>query len=87
MTTTTPDPYPEHTRQRAILDQAQAIGEFIESNTYVLAQYVELDGWTEPQLLPVSRPIKQILADYFGIDLAKIDAEQRAILADLAALP
>jgi hypothetical protein len=87
MPTTTHDPYPEHTRQRAVLDEAQAIGEFIDTTSYILAEYRVMDGWHEPRLVPATKSIEQILADYFGIDLSKIEAEKRAILADLAALP
>lgn len=78
------DPYPEHTRQSAIFEEAQAIGRFLDESGYILAQYREIEGYREEQLMPVNTPVPQILAKYFGIDLAKIDAEQRAMLAALA---
>lgn len=81
----TPDPYPEHARQSEVLDAAQAIGEFLDNTDYVLAEYRVMDGWPEPRLAPVSKTLDQILADYFGIDLDKIEAEKRAMIAAAAA--
>jgi hypothetical protein len=75
------DPYPEHTKQRAVLHDAEIIGQFIEGTQYVLAEYVQFDGYFEPSLVPVSKSIEQVLAAYFGIDLDKIEAEKRAMLA------
>lgn len=89
-----PDPYPEHTKLRAVADESQAIGEFIESSGYVLCElrtFIEpIDDEpggrtfeTEPRLVLVGKPIQQILADYFEIDLDKIEFEKRAILDTL----
>lgn len=80
----TPDPYPEHTRQSAVLDQAQAIGQFLDESGYILAEYQQIDGYSEEVLMPVVTPVQQILAAYFGIDLSKIETEKRAMLAALA---
>lgn len=82
----TPDPYPEHTKQSLVLIEAHAIGEFLESSGYILAKYEEIEGYREPVLMPVSTPIQQILAKYFRIDLGKIDAERRVMLAKAAAI-
>lgn len=78
------DPYPEHTRQSAVLEEAEAIGRFLDESGYILAEYREIKGYREERLMPLSTPVPQILAKYFGIDLAKIDAEKRAMLAALA---
>ncbi|MGH9058022.1 MAG: hypothetical protein ACRDZY_00675, partial [Acidimicrobiales bacterium] len=37
----------------------------------------------DPGLYPVGRPIEDVLAEYFGIDLRKAEAERRAILDGL----
>lgn len=74
------DPYPEHTRMAAVRDQAEAIGQFLDESGYILAEHREIDGYREEVLMPVSTPVNTILARYFGIDLAKIDTEQRAML-------
>lgn len=78
------DLYPEHTRQAAVLDEAEAIGRFLDESGYILAQHRNIDGYREEVLMPVSTAVPVILARYFGIDLAKIDAEKRAMLAALA---
>jgi hypothetical protein len=78
--TPAPDPYPEHTRMAAVRDQAEAIGQFLDESGYILAEHRQLDGYREEVLMPVAAPVNTILAGYFGIDLAKIDTEQRAML-------
>lgn len=85
MTTTLPDPYPEHTRQAAILGDAEVIGRFIDEGGYMLAENRVMDGWPEPRLITTSKSTQQVLADYFGIDLDKIETEKRAMLAILLA--
>lgn len=77
------DPYPEHTKQLAILDRSQAIGDFLDNSSYVLAEWRTFDDSEDPHLTPVGKPIQQILADYFEIDLTKIEKEKRAMLAAL----
>lgn len=74
------DPYPEHTKQRAVLNDAEIIGSFLDGTQYVLAEYHQPDGYSEAHLFPVTKPVEQVLADYFGIDLGKIEAERRAML-------
>lgn len=78
------DPYPEHTRQTAVLAEAEAIGRFLDESGYILAEHREIEGYREEQLMPVSASVPVILARYFGIDLAKIDTEKRAMIAALA---
>lgn len=40
----------------------------------------EVCGYREGELAMAGKPINDLLADYFGIDLDKIEAERRAIL-------
>jgi hypothetical protein len=77
------DPYPEHTRQTAVLAEAEAIGRFLDETSYILAEFRMTPGYSEEQLMPVSAPVQVILARYFGIDLAKIETEKRAMIAAL----
>lgn len=79
----TDDPYPEHTKMKAIQDKSQVIGEFLENTDYILAQYDENNGGGEDLLWPITKTTEQILADYFGIDLDKIEAERFQMLAAL----
>lgn len=75
--------YPEHAKLAAVADQSQAIGEFLEGGGFILAEYVTFEGHDRATLVPVGRSINDILAAYFDIDLAKIEAEKRAMLASL----
>lgn len=72
--------YPEHEKLEKIAKFSQSIGAFIEGGKYLLAEYVEIEGYREAQLLPVSRPLNEILAEYFDIDLDKIEEEKRQML-------
>lgn len=76
--------YPEHDKLKAVMEQSQAIGEFIENNgKYVLAESVAVEGYSHLQLIPVHRPINDILAEYFDIDLSALESEKRAMLEKL----
>ena len=96
MTKDIAEQYPEHTKQRAILQESQTLGEFLEewlpSKGYLLAEYGKGDptvsnsvyekGHPE-RLYPVQRNIQGLLAEFFGIDLDKIEAENRAMIEAL----
>lgn len=74
----TEDPYPEHTKQRAARDEAEAIGRFLDDGPYVLAEYRMIDGFE--RLVPVNQGLQQVLADWLGIDLSEIEREKRLML-------
>lgn len=78
------DPYPEHAKQATVLEKTQAIGEFLDESPYVLAEYREVEGYRDPQLVPAAKSIEQVLADWFGIDLGRIEDEKRQMLAAIA---
>jgi hypothetical protein len=83
MSNATKSEYPEHDKMLAVQDQSRAIGEFLEwtqGEGYLLAEYGrnESDYPTRVQLT-----IEQVMARYFGIDLAVIEKEKRAMLAGL----
>lgn len=75
----------------AVKDQSQAVGEFLEwlsSKGYVLGEWVTRhkdtsSEWTEMVMLV--KPINEILAEYFEIDLNKIEAERQALLDEIRA--
>jgi len=86
--------YPEHEKQAAVKDAAQAIGEFLDFSGYMLCEmrtFIEpslcgrpgLTYETEPRLAPVGRSIQAVLAAYFEIDLDKLEAEKRAMIDEL----
>jgi hypothetical protein len=70
--------YPEHEKLHAVRKRSQAIGEFLAEGDhgYQLCEFSEELG----EFLPVTRSTEQILADYFGIDLGRLEAEKRAML-------
>lgn len=72
---------PEHDKLFAVKPQSEVIGQFLEwlaSDGITLARE---DRWETLQF--DCEPISERLARYFGIDLAKIEQEKRAILAIL----
>lgn len=77
------DKYPEHEKQSLVLGEARAAGDFLEwlKERYFLC---ELAG-DDKRFVPVYSPIRELLADWLGIDLAKIDEEKQAMLAELRA--
>ena len=87
--------YPEHAKLEAIRDRSQAIGEFLDSCGYTVCDLVCVrcgailtgpkredhggcDGDT--RYLPLRQSIERTLAEYFGIDLDKIEQERRTML-------
>lgn len=83
---TTAGEYPETQKMVDAAPQSQNIGEFVEwleNQGIQLAEFVEIEGYSEPKLMPVSRSLESVLADYFGIDLKAVEKERRKILASL----
>ena len=83
-TTTTPQTaYPEHDKQRKVLEASHQIGDFLEWLTeqhgVVFGRYRE----GSERLWPAPEPIDKLLAAYFDIDLDKIEDEKRAMLEAL----
>ena len=76
--------YPEHDKLRAIQHESQAVGEFLdwasEKHGAQLSRVPE--GYTDT-LMPLGIPTRTLLAEFFEIDEAKIEAEKRAMLASL----
>jgi hypothetical protein len=61
--------------------KSQAIGEFLEwlgSNEVVLARWQR--SRIEDRLMPLGASTENLLAEFFEIDLAKVEKEKRAIL-------
>ncbi|RKY28525.1 MAG: hypothetical protein DRP83_00560 [Planctomycetota bacterium] len=70
--------YPECDKLSNVKDESQIIGEFLDwcnSQGVHLATYYEERG-----LVADRRSIEQVLADYFDIDLDKVEEERRHIL-------
>lgn len=72
--------WPEHDKLREVADRSQAIGEFLEwldlERDLVIARYAhELD-----EFVPANVSTNRLLAEFFGIDLDKLEAEKRDML-------
>lgn len=79
--------YPEHEKMKAVKAESQAIGEFLEwlrSRNVILCEYVEGRNFPQHHELE-NKSEEKIIAEYFGIDLKKIDAEKQAMLDSLRA--
>ncbi len=86
--------YPEHERIMKVQTESQAIGEFLEwlqfghahecGEPIVLAYYKPSTALDDP-LVPWPYTIEKLLAQYFDIDLEKIQAEKDQMLAEMKA--
>jgi hypothetical protein len=74
--------YPEHKKLSLVVEESQAIGEFLDFG--LAGQGLVLTEYSEDHLLPTSKSITSILAHYFEIDQDKIDKEKRQMLNELA---
>ena len=76
---TTTDPYPELEKLRRVSEESRAISGFMEwaeHKGYRLVRTHEEDGATFE--FPVN--VEQAMAEYFEIDMAKVEAERRELL-------
>lgn len=77
--------YPEHDKLHAIKDQSQKLGEFIE---WLHGQGMEIcfcehyDN-SNHEYFPIYKTIEQLLANYFEIDLNKLEEEKRSMIEQL----
>ena len=72
--------YPEHDKLKAVQEESQTIGEFLDTCGYTLAKWSKEPHLVDyAELVPVGN-IQDILAEYFEIDPNKIEAEKRAML-------
>ena len=88
-----PSEYPEHEKMRAISEKSQVVGEFIDwlrEDGHDICKFEkhtrhsdELGDWTPEGWYPQRRRIEQLLADFFEIDLDKIEDEKRAMLEQM----
>jgi hypothetical protein len=75
--------YPEHEKMRLIKDQSQSIGEFLEwlqdKKEVIFAEYPETNS---DHLFPLHLPTQKLIAEFFDIDLDKIEDEKDAMLEE-----
>ncbi len=74
--------YPEHEKLQKIQDKTQTVGEFLDwlvnEREVVLAKWI--DGTLEERLAPINPSIQDLIAEFFGVDQNKLEAEKRAML-------
>lgn len=76
------DPYPEHTKLRAVKDRSQCVGEFIEwldEQGIFLAEYW---GGRDRTLYRAHESRDSLLARFFEIDRDRLEEEKRAMLEE-----
>jgi hypothetical protein len=72
--------YPELEKIKAASQDSQAQGEFLE---WLTARYFLAELDSNDRLQPIHVSNEKLLAEFHGIDLAKAEAERRAILESL----
>ena len=72
--------YPEHEKLGDVQAESQAIGEFLDMSGYTLCEVDDKGPYSSGSYVPVFKPINEILASYFDIDLDKIEREKRHML-------
>jgi hypothetical protein len=79
--------YPEHEKMSTIVDKSQAIGEFLEwireSKKFTVCVWNPWNG----QFSPIRTSIDKLLAEYFEIDLSKIEQEKQNMLEEIRRQP
>lgn len=77
--------YPENEKMASVRDESQTIGGFLEwllgERQLVLCEPRE--GRIDNFYMPVRYTIQDLLAEYFEIDLDKVDQERRQMLETL----
>lgn len=71
---------PELDKLSAVKDQSHIIGAFLDQCSHEGVCLAEYEG---DDLMPIHRSIEETLAQYFDIDLTKVERERRAILESI----
>lgn len=77
--------WPECEKLAEAREESERIGAFLDwldSQGIRLMRWQNDDGWSGSGHVQDRRSVEQLLADYFKIDLKKVEEERRAILAE-----
>ena len=80
--------YPEHKKLEKARDDSHLIGEFLEwltNEKQIRLCTYEKEGTRHPdtgEFVLLNKSIEQLLAEYFGIDLNKLEKENQQILEE-----
>lgn len=86
--------YPEHEKMRAILEQSHVIGKFLDWLTHekgislckwqdTIIHSNEIGDYTPEGYYQIGQGHEKLLAEFFDIDLDKIEDEKQAMIAAL----
>jgi len=80
--------YPECEKMSKVKKQSQLVGEFLDwlvnEREIVLSEYHEGEGRHDDDvLMPISVRTEELLAEFFEIDLNKVEQERRQMLKEL----
>ncbi len=82
--------YPECEKMKAVNDKSQSIGEFLEwlasEKRVYLATYLETEEVDADKLCLWHQSKESLLAEFFKIDLKKVEDERRAMLEKIREL-
>jgi hypothetical protein len=78
-------PTPELEKQHDVIESgaSQTLTDFYDwlcEKGFVIAEYVKFEEYRDKQLVPTFVRPEKLFADFFDIDLDKIESERRAIL-------
>jgi hypothetical protein len=75
---------PELDKLSKVKEESQLIGSFLDwlqtEGGYTICKYYEKDGGLQEAFLPARKSIEEMLAQYFKIDLRKVEWERRKLL-------
>jgi hypothetical protein len=80
--------YPECEKMSKVKKQSQLVGEFLDwlvnEREIVLSEYHEGEGRNDEEvLMPISVKIEKLLAEFFEIDLNKVEQERRQMIEEI----
>lgn len=77
---------PECDKMVANQDKSLILSDFVDwlnQNGYAICTLEETPGYPKEQWISIRKSYEELFADYFGIDLKKVEQERRTILENL----
>lgn len=77
---------PECDKMIAIQDKSMILSNFVDwlgSSGYAICTFEETPGYPKEQWISIRKSYEKLFAEYFGIDLKKVEQEKRAVLESL----
>lgn len=77
--------YPEHDKLQNISEQSQFIGEFLDwlRSTNRCIGVMAFDSFGDPVIRDDTTSVQNLLAEFYQIDLRKIEAEKQQMLDEI----